>query len=414
MNPSPAASLVPAGPLDDPQAARLAGRDDLSLMLIDARSRSLRWLAAFEAAGHLRGGAGPAASPLRWIGHAAWFQEYWIARHVQRGRGELAEHGVPRLPGLEARTDAWFAPAGLQFDGQGAPDPSEQELRQYLSDTLELTLDLLWATPNDDQGLHVFRLALLHEDRLAERLAVAAQWLGFAPDDPLLGPIAPPLRSTRPAVWMPAGHMELGSPPGGLVPPNERWVHAVQVPEVEIDAQVVNWGRFAEFVQDGGYDHPVWWTPEGWQWVQDTARRAPRGVEQWHGAVVLDRWGRLCRAAAGLPAVHVTWHEAHAWCRWAGRRLPTEVEWELAATTAATRGFVWGDVHEWMLGSARPYPGGQVRPVSGFAPYRADGGQRVLRGSSSWTVRRVAHVRSRRFVDGLRDDLFCGFRSCAL
>jgi formylglycine-generating enzyme required for sulfatase activity len=183
---------------------------------------------------------------------------------------------------------------------------------------------------------------------------------------------------------------------------------------VEIDAQVVNWGRFAEFVQDGGYDHPVWWTPEGWQWVQDTARRAPRGVEQWHGAVVLDRWGRLCRAAAGLPAVHVTWHEAHAWCRWAGRRLPTEVEWELAATTAATRGFVWGDVHEWMLGSARPYPGGQVRPVSGFAPYRADGGQRVLRGSSSWTVRRVAHVRSRRFVDGLRDDLFCGFRSCAL
>ena len=192
MNPSPAASLVPAAPLDDPQAARRAGRDDLSLMLIDARNRSLRWLAAFEAAGHLRGGAGPAASPLRCIGHAAWFQEYWIARHVQRGRGELAEHGVPRLPGLEARADAWFAPAGLQFDGHGPPDPSEQELRQYLSDTLELTLDLLWATPNDDQGLHVFRLALLHEDRLAERLAVAAQWLGIAPDDPLLGPITPP------------------------------------------------------------------------------------------------------------------------------------------------------------------------------------------------------------------------------
>ena len=106
MNPSPAASLVPAAPLDDPQAARRAGRDDLSLMLIDARNRSLRWLAAFEAAGHLRGGAGPAASPLRCIGHAAWFQEYWTSRHVHRMRGEAAEEAAPRLPSIDSRADA--------------------------------------------------------------------------------------------------------------------------------------------------------------------------------------------------------------------------------------------------------------------------------------------------------------------
>jgi len=411
--PIPGASLLTAAPLDDPQAAREAGRDDLSLMLMDARNRSLRWLSAFETSGCLLGGAGHAAVPLRWIGHAAWFQEYWTARHVQRMRGEEADESAPRLPSIQARADAWFSPdrAPDWRDGMG---PSAQEVRQYLADTLEVTLDILAATPESAPGLHAFRLVLLHEDRLAERLAVAAQWLGFRPGDPLVGPAASPLRPQRPAVWMPASKVLLGSPMGGLVPPNERWEHEVPVPDTEIDAQVVTWARFAEFVQDGGYDEPRWWTPEGWQWAHAVGRRSPRGVEQLRSGVVLERWGRIARSSGGLPAAHVTWHEAHAWCAWAGRRLPTEAEWELAATAARSRGFCWGDVHEWMLGSAQPYPGGDGRPVAGFGTYQAAPGQRVLRGASAWTVPRAAHLKARRFVAGLRDDLFCGFRSCAL
>ena len=408
-----AAPPFAAGAVEDPHAARHASRDDLSLMLMGARNRTLRWLSAFEANGCLLGGQGHAAVPLRWIGHAAWFQEYWTARHVQRLRGESADETAPRLPSLDTRADAWFSP-DLQPDWRNGRGPGVQEVRQYLADTLEVGLDLLGSAPPTDEGLHAFRLVLLHEDRLAERLAVAAQWLGVSPPAPELGPAAPPLRAQRPALWLPAGPMEMGSRPGGLVPPNERWAHQVQVPETEIDAQVVSWARYAEFVQDGGYDEPAWWTAEGWQWLQDAGRRSPRGVEQLRGAVVLERWGRLCRSAPGLPAVHVTWHEASAWCRWAGRRLPTEAEWEKAALTAGSRGFVWGDVHEWMLGSARPYPGGEVQQVAGFGAARPDVAHRVLRGASAWTVPRAAHVKARRFVDDLRDDLFCGFRSCAL
>ncbi|MFM8767115.1 MAG: hypothetical protein ACKOD9_04870, partial [Rubrivivax sp.] len=91
MRTSPADHLVRAASLHDPQAARLAGRDDLSLMLMDARNRTLRWLSAFESSGRLLGGDGHAVVPLRWTGHAAWFQEYWTARNVQRLRGEEAD-----------------------------------------------------------------------------------------------------------------------------------------------------------------------------------------------------------------------------------------------------------------------------------------------------------------------------------
>ena len=413
MRPSATSAMWSAAALDDAQAARQAGRDDLSLMLMDARNRSLRWLSAFETAGQLLGGEGHAAVPLRWIGHVAWFQEFWTSRHVQRLRGEAADESAPRLPSLDTRADAWFSPEHLPDwrDGQG---PLVREVRDYMSQTLEVTLDLLATAPPTDEALHVFRLVLLHEDRLAERLAVAAQWLGVRPEDPALAPWSAPLRPQRQPLWIPAGEVALGSPPGGLVPPNERWAHAIQVPEFEIDAQAVSWARFAEFVQDGGYDNPAWWTPEGWQWVSEAQRRSPRGVAQLRTNVVLERWGQLGRVDAGLPATHVTWHEAQAWCTWAGRRLPTEAEWEQAATTTRSRGFVWGDVQEWMLGSARPYPGGERRSVAGFGVLNIPAGYRVLRGASAWTARRAAHLKARRLVSGLRDDLFCGFRSCAL
>ncbi len=414
MRTSPADHLVRAAALNDPHAARQAGRDDLSLMLMDARNRTLRWLTAFESTGRLLGGDGHAVVPLRWIGHAAWFQEYWIARSVQRLRGEAADVSAPRLPSVDSRADGWFSPE-RQPDWRDGFGPVVQEVRDYMARTLDLCLELLESAPPTPEGLHAFRLVLLHEDRLAERLAVAAQWLGFRPGDDLLAlPLAPPLRPQRMPVWMPASTVELGSRPQGLVPPNERWAHGVQVPDTEIDAQVVCWARYAEFVQDGGYDEPTWWTAEGWHWLAEVGRRGPRGVEQLRSGVVLERWGQLGRAAPGLPAAHVTWHEANAWCAWAGRRLPTEAEWELAASAAGSRGFVWGDVHEWMLGAARPYPGSDGLAVAGFGGLNLEPGHRVLRGASCWTVPRAAHPKARRFVSAFRDDLFCGFRSCAV
>lgn len=405
--------LRPATALHDPVLARRADRDELSLALMDARNRTLRWLTAFEAAGRWDGGEGGACRPWRCVGRAGWFQEYWTARHVNRAQGELACAVLPRLPSVEPRADAWFAvQPGVASEPPERPDPDA--VRRYLSDTLEITLQLLESAVDDDAGLYVYRLALLHEDRLAERLAEVAQWLGFDPADAAAPAGPPPARAQREPLWLAAGPAHQGSSPGGLVPPNERWRHAVTVPECEIDAQPVCWARYVEFAEDGGYDDMRWWTEAGWAWVQAQGRRAPRGVEQLRGVVVAERRGSLQRLPAGQAVAHVTLHEAEAWCRWAGRRLPAEAEWDRARATATSRGWVWGDVWEWMLNGARPYPGGADARAAGFTPGQARPGWGVLRGASSWTTPRAAHPASRRYAEPQRDDLFCGFRSCAV
>lgn len=408
----------PVPSVGDPGQARSGNADWLSLALIDARNRTLGWLAWFEEVGLLHGGVGHEAVPLTLAGRAGWFQEFWIARHVQRHLGEAADVRAPRLASVEPMADAWFAPAPGLAPGAAPPvagDPAAT-VRGYLADTLETTLELLGTAAASDEALHVYRLALLHEDRLAEDFATAAQWLGAPAGAPPAPCAAMPARAQREPLWLPARTFELGSARGGLVPPNERWAHPVDVPAFEIDAQAVSWARLVEFAQDGGYDDARHWSAEGWEWLQGQERRAPRGVEQLRGAVLVARRGQLQRAPANQAVAHVSWHEAQAWCAWAGRRLPTEVEWELAACTAASRGFVWGDVREWVAGTARLWApqAAAVAGVAGFSPLPPPGARRVLRGASAWTAPRCAHPKARRFAAPERDELPAGFRSCAI
>jgi formylglycine-generating enzyme required for sulfatase activity len=382
------------------------GADALSLALIDARNRSLRWLARFEQGGQLLGdgsGAGPVA--LHLAGRAAWLQEWWIVRNVHRLRAEAGAAGGLRLPGVDTRFDLWFG-SGARALVEGNDAPTPDDVRGYLQTTLEQTLDLLAVCPGDDEALYAYRCALQHEDRLSEAFAVAAQTLGMAPGDAAAPNGPPAARVPREPLWIPSQRLRLGSPPGGWVPPAERWAHEESVPEFEIDAQAVSWARYVEFADDGGYDRAELWHPQAWAWLQAQGRRAPRHVEQLRNGVLLARFGSVQQAPAAQAAVHISWYEADAWCRWAGRRLPTEPEWELAASTAASRGWLWGDVWEWTAGTARAWPGGP-------APTSTATARRVLRGASSWTAARAVHVRQRRFVAGDRDDLFCGFRSCA-
>ena len=385
---APTESALPepvAGTVDDPRQMRRAGRELLSLAFIDARNHLLHWLAADES---------PPA--LRLAAHAGWWQEYWIARHMQRQRGEACDASATRLAGIEPAAEAWAT---------GHAEPPVQALRAYLADTLETTLELLAAAAEDDAALHFYRAALLHEDRLCETLAERL----------LAG--APPARAERSALWLPGQRWRLGSDPGGMVPYSERWAHEVAVPEFEIDAQAVNWGRFVEFAEDGGYDRPELWSPGGWAWVQTEGRRAPRHVEQMHGGVLVLRGAgpraALARAPAAQAVMHVSRHEAEAWCRWAGRRLPTEPEWELAAARGAGMGFVWGDVFEWVAGSARAYPGAGAPPPGTLDAIPAPGTQGVLRGASFATRARLKSAKFRNFSLPERDEMFCGFRTCA-
>ena len=391
----------------DTPAFRRAGREALSLALMDARNHTLHLLSLCER--HGAGMAGRTGDPLWLAGHAGWFAERWIGRNPQRHQGAACPPQPLRLASIEPRADLWWADGAEQ-------GPDAATTRAYLLEQLESTLELLEKAPDSDAGLYFFRLAVLHEDRRGEEILVQAQRLGVPV--PLLA--REPRRPTAPLL-VPATRWQLGAMPVGLVLDNEQWAHAVQIPEFKIDAQPVSWAQFVEFVDDGGYDRAELWQPEGWAWLEreqalDDGRRGPRYVEQIgvaSGAVLQQRFGRPVRMAAEHSATHVSWWEADAWCRWAGRRLPAEAEWDCAAHTAARRGFDWGMVHEWMAGTLQPWPGFTPGPWAEMSqPWM--GRARVLRGASFATRARLHDRGLRGFALPDDDWRFVGFRSCAL
>lgn len=407
--------------IDSPDM-REAGRDLLSLALMDARNHTLHLLGQYETA---LGGVDfevpllPELNPPLWeLGHIGWFQEYWVGRNLQRNLGCACPPAATRLASIQAQADLWWHSGEVPHDSRWTLNlPDVAGIRNYLLETLESTLELLEKTPEEDAALYFFRLALFHEDMHGEALIYMGQTLGLPLQMPMSGPTA-----ARAPLLVPATRWQLGVDGGriGFSFDNECQVHEVPVPEFEIDAQAVSWAQFVEFVDDGGYDRPEFWQPAGWQWLQEKAsgegRRGPRYVDQIgvaSGAVLQTRFSTALRMLGAQPVTHVTWWEADAWCRWAGRRLPSEVEWEVAAHSAARRGFRWGDVWEWTGTTFRAYPGFAAHPYRDYSePWF--GTHKVLRGASFATRARMKNPKYRNFYLPHRDDIFSGFRSCAL
>jgi ergothioneine biosynthesis protein EgtB len=408
--------------IDTPDMRR-ASRERLSLALIDARNHTLQLLDRFEQAlgPDLFMEARPDAVPPLWTaGHIAWLAEFCIARNPQRALGlRSAPEGV-RLASVDPDADGWFDPRlAPAADRWSLALPELSVLKGYLLETLETTLELLEHAPEEDDALFFFRMALFHEDWRSEELLQLAQSAGVAMPMQL-----PPGAAGRPELLLPATRVTLGWSDASFALDVERGHEVVALPEFEIDAQPVTWAQYVEFIDDGGYDREELWSPEGWRWLQQEAalegRRGPRHVEQIgvaSGAVLQGFFGKAMRMGGSQPVMHASWWEADAFARWAGRRLPTEAEWEIAALQGARRGFRWGDVREWTAGTLRPWAGYRAEAWSALAeldPQALFGRARVQRGASFATRARMKEPRARHWALPGRDDAFVGFRTCAI
>lgn len=332
-------------------------------------------------------------NPPRWeAGHIAWFHDFWLARNRQRNLGLDCDPGHPRpegrLPGADALFDSSNVAHATRWE---LPLPDLAATRAYLADSLDETLALLGGAPETPDGLYFYRLSLFHEDMHAEALTYTAQTLAI----PLPGHLWPWERRLPPAADLPiAGSIwPLGYQGPGFAFDNELSVQDVELPAFAIDRAPVSWRRFLPAVEAG-------------------AVAAPNYLRQADGAWQALRFGNWEALDLDAAAVHLTWHEALAWCRWAGRRLPAEAEWECAAMSAPD--FIWGDVWEWTASRFAPFPGFVPHPYRDYSRFGFEEHRYVLKGASRATNPRLAHPKYRNFFPPERADIHTGFRSCAL
>jgi iron(II)-dependent oxidoreductase len=380
---------------------RTIGRDGLRQALLQARQHTTALVDDLDDA-QWRVPRLAIVNPMLWeVGHVGWFMEHWCLRW----RGPQTEPA----PSLLDHADRWYDSRKVAHATRWDRDlPSRPATFRYLADVLDATLERLERTDDDPAALYFFQLALYHEDMHCEAFAYTRQTCGYpAPATARAGAVG-----GDGDVALAGGEFGLGAPAGepGFVFDNEKWRHAAHVAPFSIARSPVSQREFAAFVDDGGYRRRELWSEAGLRWFDEGGATCPRywrrGESGWQ-ARRFDRWLPL---DGGAPMVHVTRHEAEAWCRWARRRLPTEAEREFAAVAGAVDA---DGVWEWTASDFLPYPGFAPDP---YAEYSAPwfGTHVAVRGGSTATPPRIVHPRFRNFYLPDRGDIFVGFRTCAL
>jgi iron(II)-dependent oxidoreductase len=427
-----------------PSAARLRE------WIADAARRSAELVWDLDEA-RLMGPYLPTVNPLRWeIAHASWFYSRWVIRD-----------GLGRPP-VRADEDSLFDSIAIGHVVRWyLPLPSIEDTKAYVGEAHRQVLEALDADPSE-RVLYLAAYALFHEDMHTEAFTYARQTLAY-PRPQLTGCARPAATDFGPLgedAQVPGGRFRLGAQPGdGFAFDNEKWAHEARVEPFAIARTAVSQGEFAAFVDDGGYDRPALWSAAGWGWRSADARTAPRfwrrGPSGWERRW-FDTWEPLDPTVAML---HVSAYEAEAYCTWAGRRLPTELEWEVAAAgqpdgrgglAPGKRRYPWGDeapdetranldaralgpidvgalpagdsafgcrqmlgnVWEWTSSMLEAYPGFEVDMYREYSePWF--GSHRVLRGGAYTSRARLMRNTWRNFYTPNRDDVMTGFRTCA-
>lgn len=400
----------------------------------------------------------PLMSPLVWdLAHIGNYEELWLLRAVD-GRPAVDEQ-------LDWLYNAFEHPRWTRPE---LPLLGPADARRYLAEVRSDVLDLLGKVdPHSDDALlrggFVYGMVLQHEHQHAETMLATRQlMLERAPAVPgadRVGPTAPAATAPAPPTEMvriDGGPFITGTDSDPWAYDNERGAHEVHLDPFLIDATPVTNAMFREFVDAGGYDDPRLWQPSGWAWRNDEAADHPLfWRREADGSWSVLRFGRGIDLDAILlePVQHVCWYEADAFARWCGKRLPTEAEWERAATwhpTTGKRRHPWGDappsrrlanlgqqadgpgpvashpagaspdgvhdliggVWEWTASGFTPYPGFRSFPYDEYSQVFFGSGYKVLRGGS-WAADPLA-VRGtfRNWDYPIRRQIFAGFR-CA-
>ncbi|MFE6755279.1 ergothioneine biosynthesis protein EgtB [Streptomyces sp. NPDC057684] len=427
----------------DPEALRERART----ALLTARDRTTLLTSCVEGP-ELTAQHSPLMSPLVWdLAHIGNQEEQWLLRAVA-GREAMR-------PEIDPLYDAFEHP---RSERPKLPLLAPKEARGYAAEVRGRALDVLESTPFHGTRLteagFAFGMIAQHEQQHDETMLITHQLRAGAPaltaPDP--DPVSPAFRGPS-EVLVPGGPFTMGTTTEPWSLDNERPAHARLVPPFHIDTAPVTNGAYLAFMDDGGYDDSRWWTPEGWALVRDNGLRSPLFWRREAGQWLRRRFGVTEVVPPDEPVMHVSWYEADAYARWAGRRLPSEAEWEKAARFDPASGrsmrYPWGDadptperanlgqrhlrpapagsypagesplgvrqligdVWEWTSSDFLPYPGFAAFPYREYSEVFFGPDHKVLRGGSFAVDAVACRGTFRNWDYPVRRQIFAGFRT---